>query len=284
MAIKHRSSVARGAVQFKQFVAIGLLLIGGLAFACTALADPPPQENLLEVKTYKVKTSDGEVYLLDKITLPDGGTKWVERFGRRPNGPGPGFDGREGFGDRAPPARLTPPGIDAAAAGKAAIAAYDKNGDGVISGDELDKCPAIKSSLKRYDNDGDGKVTAEAIAARIKKWQATRIGAMPVQISLELDGEKLDGATVTLEPEAFLGPNMPTITGKSNGRGFVNLMVDPRTRPGVPPGLYKVKVSKMVDDKETIPARYNTDTELGVEVAMDNRDLMNGLKFKLTSK
>jgi hypothetical protein len=39
--------------------------------------------------------------------------------------------------------------------------------------------------------------------------------------------------------------------------------------PGVYLGLYRVKVSKQVGGRETIPARYNSQTELGCEVATD---------------
>ena len=47
------------------------------------------------------------------------------------------------------PARVKQPGIDASAAGSAAIETYDKNGDGIISGDELEKAPALKAGLTR---------------------------------------------------------------------------------------------------------------------------------------
>jgi len=53
---------------------------------------------------------------------------------------------------------------------------------------------------------------------------------------------------------------------------------------GVGLGLYRVRISKKVDGQETIPARYNTETELGVEVAQDNGNLTGDCFFKLSSK
>ena len=182
------------------------------------------------------------------------------------------------------PTRVTPAAIDAAAAGKAAIAAYDKNGDGVISGNELDKCPALKSALKFYDHDGDGKVTAEAITARIQKWQASKQALVSVTLAIELDGQKLEGANVTLDPEPFLGPNLSPATGVTDGQGMADPRVEQTTLRGVSPGLYKLRISKKVDGRETIPARYNTETELGLEAAPGGFSFMKPREIKLSSK
>ena len=40
-----------------------------------------------------------------------------------------------------------------------------------------------------------------------------------------------------------------------------------KDKPGVHLGLYKVLVSKVIDGKETIPAKFNTATTIGIEVA-----------------
>ena len=83
------------------------------------------------------------------------------------------------------PPRTAPPSIDADAAGKQAVALYDKDGDGAISGKELDNCPGIKDGLDYFDINHDGKITAAAIAARIHEWQESKVGtaACPRRIS-----------------------------------------------------------------------------------------------------
>ncbi len=172
------------------------------------------------------------------------------------------------------PSRTEPPAIDADAAARQAIATYDTNGDGVISGKELDKCPAIKESLEHYDLKHDGKVTAEAIAARIREWQESKIGTTATKIGVVLDGQPLDGATINLEPEPFLGPRLATATGVTGRNGVVLMTIptDPQNpqgerKSGVQCGLYKVRISKQAGGHETLPARYNSNTELGMEVA-----------------
>jgi hypothetical protein len=52
----------------------------------------------------------------------------------------------------------------------------------------------------------------------------------------------------------------------------------------VQPGLYRVEVSKMVNGKETIPSKYNTETTLGVEVAQESPAMIFGAHFDLKSE
>lgn len=181
------------------------------------------------------------------------------------------------------PGREPPPAISPSGAGQAAIAEYDTNHDGVISGEELKKCPALRRALSRYDTNGDGKVTADKIAARIEKWQESKVAAMHVGILLSLDGQPLEGASVTAEPEAFLGTSISPATGTTTASGSTDLNV-PGKR-GAQCGLYKLRVSKQVNGKETIPPRYNTATEFGIEVARDVPELAGGaFEFKMSSK
>ena len=49
------------------------------------------------------------------------------------------------------------------------------------------------------------------------------------------------------------------------------------------PGFYRVRISKVVDGKETVPAKYNTETILGHEEA-DDIPGVRFIEFKLQSK
>src|SRR3954471_20246216 len=68
------------------------------------------------------------------------------------------------------------PSINASAAGKMAIEMYDKNGDGVISGDELEHAPALKAALGNLDTNRDKAVSAEEVTARVNAWKAMKTG------------------------------------------------------------------------------------------------------------
>jgi hypothetical protein len=171
------------------------------------------------------------------------------------------------------PPRTAPPIIDADAAGKQAIAMYDTDGDGAISGKELDNCPGIKNAFEFYDISHDGKISGAAIAARIREWQASKVGTAATKVRVLLNGAPLEGATVTFEPEPFLGPNVAAASGQTakNGATMMTIARDASNpqgerKPGVHYGLYKVRISKQVGGKESLPARYNTNTELGIEI------------------
>jgi hypothetical protein len=186
------------------------------------------------------------------------------------------------------PSRVTPPPIDAAAAGNDAMKMYDGNHDGKISGAELDKCPAIKAAIAQIDIGGKGEVTAEMITARVRKWQDSRLGLMSLGCRVTRNGSPLPGATVTFVPEKFLGPNVQPATGKTDINGMAMLSVAPtntapgapRQPPGVAPGLYRVVVTA---PGLNIPEKYSTEagTILGQEVAMDAKGIQEGIKFDL---
>jgi hypothetical protein len=95
----------------------------------------------------------------------------------------------------------------------------------------------------------------------------------------------LEGATVTYEPEPFLGSSYHSHQGQTNVAGIAELDPELKEYPGdIYVGLYRVRISKKVNGKETIPARYNTETELGREVATNIHDSRENIIFRLKSK
>ena len=178
------------------------------------------------------------------------------------------------------PSRIHPPSIDANAAGRQAVSQYDLDGDGRISGDELERAPALKAALARLDTDGDGAVTADDVTARVRAWQESRVGRMSAAMTILANGRPLEGAIVTLDPEEFLGPNIQPATGLTEPDGMVMPSIEVRGNepPGVAPGFYLVRVTKM---GMNIPARYNTETTLGIELAQDAIELEEGITFHL---
>jgi hypothetical protein len=178
-------------------------------------------------------------------------------------------------------ARLPMHGI-ASDAGAKAIEMYDTNKDGKISGPELDKCPALKASLPRIDLAGDGSVTADKITARINRWKEDKLSELPVHFTVLRNGSPLVGAEVKLVPEKFLGEDVKAGVGTTDRTGGVVIGVptsDPGQRPHMAPGFYRVEITKAGDN---IPARYNTQTTLGQEIAVDIKEFrMGGIKFDL---
>jgi hypothetical protein len=178
---------------------------------------------------------------------------------------------------------LPPLEIDPGAAA-AAIKAYDSDGDGNISTAELKKAPALKSALARLDTSGDGRITADQINDRIAAWRRSKIAMLRLQLVVRQDGRPLPGAKVTLVPEKYLGSSLKPASGVSDERGNVSPGISELPdEAGVQPGFYRIEVSRKVGDRELIPARYNAETELGLEVALDNPKLQ-GLTVDVRSR
>jgi hypothetical protein len=189
------------------------------------------------------------------------------------------------------PSPVRPPSISASAAGEEAIELCDASGDGTASADELEKAPSLKSALKRLDTNGDGAVSPDEVADRIDKWQEIGIGVMSFGFTVTLNGSPLTDALVTFEPEGFLGDEFKAASGTTNryGGGSATIAKEDRPDATYPPGMqlgfYRVKVSKQVNGKETIPAKYNEATVLGQEVAPDVPEILNNrVVYALTTK
>jgi hypothetical protein len=163
---------------------------------------------------------------------------------------------------------LTPPSYSPERMAQDAMADYDTNHDGFLDAKELERCPALKGGLVAIDQNGDHRLSTDEIAARIRTYAESQVALEHVSCRLLLDGHPLQGATVTYVPEKFMGSSLRSATGVSNSQGGVGLITQGEKLPGVQPGFYRVQVSKKdAGGKETIPARYNQDTILGIEVS-----------------
>ena len=185
-------------------------------------------------------------------------------------------------------AALKPPKFDPEAAATAAMDQYDANSDGEIDTTELKAAPSISFSLDRIDTNDDGSVTADEISTMIdEKWIKAGAGVMRVSVKVFLNRRELDGATVTFDPESFLGDVIHPATGITDDNGFAHMsmaaehMPHENVRSGVLPGLYLVRISKEVNGKELVPSKYNTETTLGVEVAARASYMPGSARFDL---
>jgi hypothetical protein len=166
-----------------------------------------------------------------------------------------------------------------------ALAEYDANQDGALDAKELEACPGLRSALKRIDKNNDGRLTADEIAERLTFLQ--RAGAQAdVGVEVTLDGKPLSGAAVTLVPEKFLGPSFKPLSAVTDAIGAGTLQAE-GSGEAIPLGFYRVEVSKKnAKGQEMIPAKYNTKTVLGQEIAPDveGRGSALTVRLRLTSK
>jgi hypothetical protein len=171
------------------------------------------------------------------------------------------------------PERFEAPGVDVESAAAKALELYDKDTDGSLNKDELAACPAVLARFDIYDADTDGTVEASELKQRLER-MLNRTGGTPLTAVVSYKGKKLSGANVVMEPEPYLGTEVQSATGTTNGSGSAVMTIPPEFMPEqlrrhkmVHYGTFKVRVTHPVI---TIPAKYNAETELGYETEPGN--------------
>lgn len=176
--------------------------------------------------------------------------------------------------------------VDPVVASTGAIEQYDKDGDGLLDKTELKACPALLTKFNAYDESGDEKLSAEELGAHIKEMYEQGAGMTQISCTVTMDGTPLSGATVKFVPEAFLGSAIKPAEGVTNSSGGAAIGIAPEELPKelrrhtlMRVGMYRVEITHPT---KTIPARYNTETELGF--AFYNVGHLRSPEFHLFSK
>ena len=165
------------------------------------------------------------------------------------------------------PSAAEGPKLDPGEVASAAMTQVDTSGDGQLDEKELAKCPPLLAALSRIDTNEDNKISADEISGRVTAWMASEAALVSGAMRVTLDNEPLEGATVTFVPEPFLGDAYQSCSGTSDASGSVVVEGPDEDNPGmIYLGFYRVEVT---GGSKTIPKRYNEQTELGFEAAID---------------
>ncbi len=153
---------------------------------------------------------------------------------------------------------------------------YDTDGDGFVAGEELENAPGLKAAMATLDTDGDGKVSKAEVAARVQVWIDSGVGVTGCRCVVKMDGKPLGRAIVTFTPDPFLEGVIQEGSGETALTGEAILSIPKEKRPsadfppGVRAGIYLVRISKASGGQETVAAKYNEETVLGIQVAKDD--------------
>lgn len=181
-------------------------------------------------------------------------------------------------------AEVAPPRVDPQAAAKSALEQYDTNKSSYLDEEELAAAPGWKATLSTSDSNGDARLEATEIAARVNKIVGEEIGMMHLSCIVTWNGEPLPDALVTAIPEPALGPEFKTARGRTGPDGRAGMSAGVPGFPGMQCGIFRIEITKKGDGgEELIPAKYNTQSILGMEVATDV-PFERGIKFELKSE
>jgi len=186
------------------------------------------------------------------------------------------------------PGALRPPKVDIDDAAEAAISEFDQNSDGKLSKEEWSNSGALMAVVDHYDGNKDGSLDSDEIRAGLQNWQDRAVGPRPVPFVVQLDKVPLAGATVRLVPATFMGDQFKPATAEAGVGGAGHLAMSEADRPKnapanmalVQPGLYSIEITH---PSKKIPAKYNTQTTLGIEVHSGNPG-PQGVVWSLSNK
>lgn len=171
---------------------------------------------------------------------------------------------------------VAPPKFNASGVASKAMDLCDSDSDGVLTETELKASPGLLAGMKTIDSDGDKKLSREEIETRIKDFVESETGALIVECRFMQGSKPVANAEVIFEPEPFLEGVIVPAKGETDARGMTSLTC-PATPIGVQQGFYRVSIN---DGK--LPAKYNTETELGAEVSGSSDGNKIGIyEFKL---
>jgi hypothetical protein len=121
--------------------------------------------------------------------------------------------------------------------------AYDKDGNGALSAEELKQSPPLLASAKRIDTDRDGALSLAELTARMEGIAA---GALFIGLDTRIteNGRPVESVQLTLIPEPFMGDAYPKYSGISGPGGYCPTQSDGATLPGAPAGWYRAEVTK----------------------------------------
>jgi hypothetical protein len=106
-----------------------------------------------------------------------------------------------------------------------------------------------------------------------------------LSLQVLLDGKPLSEAEITLVPETFMGSAVKSAKSMTDAGGACTCRIEGSQYPGIHPGIFRIMISKKdASGKEIVPAKFNTETTLGIEARQGNSALKNGLMLNLSSK
>jgi hypothetical protein len=173
------------------------------------------------------------------------------------------------------------PSFDANSIWSQALASLDKDGDKLLSEEEIEASPSLTAAMPTTDKDGDKQISDTELKQRVEEYRDDYLALMPFACLVVQDGYPVVDATVRLVPASFMSDSIKPAIGKTDSEGFTVLAINGMEIPGVQVGMYRVEISKRDDGEEAIAAQFNSETKLGQEVASDVEGIERDVVFEL---
>lgn len=165
------------------------------------------------------------------------------------------------------PSRVEAPKWDVDAITEACMQQTDEDGDGFVTKSEAkSNAPGLAYALQQLDTDNDKQLSVEEIRQRFQDLADSKTGVQGFSVRLTYKGRPMRQADLRLVPEPFLEGIVEEAEGQISDEytGAASFDIPGDEYYGVRPGMYRIEVRS---SDVNIPAKYNDETTLGVEVA-----------------
>ncbi len=145
--------------------------------------------------------------------------------------------------------------------------AKDSNHDDRLSPDEVSSWPGLKSAFKAIDANADGKLDRDELESHFAKYAQGSIGLQSLTCFVFSGGRPVSDVVVEFTPEPLFAEYDKALRGTTGRDGSCPMLPIEGGMPGAAPGMYRVTLSKKNAGQETIPKKFNLESELGFEVS-----------------
>jgi hypothetical protein len=183
------------------------------------------------------------------------------------------------FGCGLGAAREKAPSWDPVELTNKAFSLFDSNGDAELDSKELKAAPGLGSSIKAIDTNSDGKMSRSELESRFALYKSGKVALQSVTFQVLYKNRPLEEGSVRMIPEPFLEGLCEPAEGMIFGGATTPTIVGQKL-PAMRLGFYRIEVTS---DAKKIPAKYNTETTLGMEVSpvSDGPDSYGAKTFNL---
>jgi hypothetical protein len=163
---------------------------------------------------------------------------------------------------------------------QAVFAKADADSDGFLTVAELAVVPGLKSAIDVLDTDGDKRLSSTEVSTWLQDLRDSRVARALAGILVSQKGKPVPDALVKLVPDPVMDGNLSEAEGRTDEVGYVSPRINGSDLAGASLGIYRVEITGKGVDGHPIPAKYNTETILGIAVGAIPPESY-GVKFEL---
>jgi hypothetical protein len=148
----------------------------------------------------------------------------------------------------------------------------DRDGNGECTTEELAVVPGLrlKEAMEVLDSDKSGTLSEPEILQWLTALRQTKVAVATAAVCIMQRGEPVPGLRVRIVPEPCMGKGILVAEGNTDETGIASLRI-PSLPLGAHFGIYRIQVSGNDRFGRPVPAKYNSESAIGLIVPLFER-------------